>query len=58
MNAAVHYLESIGRRKFVVPLYTELMKRHADFAREAYASARPGYHPITRVSVDAVVHAQ
>ncbi len=49
------FLEGIGRRKFVVPLYTELMKRHAAFAREAYAAARPGYHPITRVSVDAVV---
>jgi len=51
------FLKRIGRRKFVVPLYTALMNKPAyqAFARESYARARPGYHPITRESVDAVV---
>ena len=51
------FLKRIGRRKFVVPLYTALMNKPAyqAFARESYAKARPGYHPITRESVDAVV---
>lgn len=51
------FLQRIGRRKFVLPLFTALMKHpaHQAFARQTYASARPGYHPITRASVDAVV---
>ena len=51
------FLTRIGRRKFVLPLFTGLMKNPAQqaFAREVYAKARPGYHPITRGSVDAVV---
>jgi len=52
-----NFLQRIGRRKFVLPLFTALMKHpaHQAFARQTYASARPGYHPITRASVDAVV---
>lgn len=49
------FLQRIGRRKFVLPLYTALMRAHADFARQSYARARPNYHPITRASVDEVV---
>ena len=51
------FLERIGRRKFVLPLFTALMRNpaHQGFARETYAKARAGYHPITRSSVDAVV---
>jgi aminopeptidase N len=51
------FLERIGRRKFVLPLYTALMKHpaHQALAREIYAKARSGYHPITRASVDEVV---
>ena len=49
------FLVRIGRRKFVLPLYTELAERGgADraFAERVYARARPGYHSITQVSVD------
>jgi aminopeptidase N len=51
------FLQRIGRRKFVLPLYTALMRdpAHQTFARETYARARPGYHPITRAGVDEVV---
>jgi len=52
-----HYLTSIGRRKLVRPLYEELMKtpQGATFARNTYTRARPGYHPITQASIDALV---
>ncbi|GMU42559.1 MAG: M1 family metallopeptidase [Xanthomonadales bacterium] len=46
------FLQRIGRRKFVLPLYTALMRAHADFARASYAKSRPNYHPITRASID------
>jgi hypothetical protein len=51
------FLQRIGRRKFVLPLFAALMKNPAQqaFARETFARARPGYHPITRSSVDMVV---
>jgi len=51
------FLQRIGRRKFVLPLFTALMRdsAHHAFARETYAKARPGYHPITRASVDEVM---
>ncbi len=52
------FLVAIGRRKFVLPLYQELAKRgepELEFARSVYAQARPGYHPITRASVDPVL---
>jgi leukotriene-A4 hydrolase len=44
----------IGRRILVVPLYEELAKT-ADgkaFAKKVYAEAKPGYHPMTQVSVE------
>jgi len=51
------FLQRIGRRKFVLPLFTALMENaaHHRYARETYAKARPGYHPITRSSVDEVL---
>jgi aminopeptidase N len=53
------YLESIGRRKLIVPLYSAMMKTQdgAQRARAVYARARPGYHPITAASLDAIVGA-
>ena len=53
------YLESIGRRKLIVPLYSLMMKTPdgAQRARAVYARARPGYHPITAATLDAIVGA-
>jgi hypothetical protein len=48
----------MGRRKFVLPLFTSLWAE-GDWGRAIatplYARARPGYHPVTTNSVDAVV---
>ena len=52
------FLTSQGRRKFVLPLFQALMNE-GDWGRpialRIYAKARPGYHPVTSGSVDAVV---
>ncbi|MDP8916226.1 MAG: M1 family metallopeptidase [Pseudomonadota bacterium] len=52
------FLLSQGRRKFVLPLFRSLMAQGdwgRPFAQQLYARARPGYHPVTSTSVDAVM---
>ncbi len=51
------FLTSIGRRKFLMPLYNELKKTPGGLARARaiYAKARPNYHPIAVDSVDKVI---
>ena len=51
------FLISIGRRKFVRPLFAELAKTPEGMKRacEIYGKSRAGYHPITQSSVDAIV---
>lgn len=51
------YLESIGRRKLIVPLYKELAKSKAGkaWASNVYKKARPGYHPLAQGTVDAIL---
>jgi hypothetical protein len=45
---------SVGRQKFVVPLYAALLKNPEDkaWATGVYKEARPRYHPATQSSVD------
>lgn len=51
------FLTSIGRRKFVRPLFAELAKTPGGmkFACEIFSEARPRYHPITQAAVDSIV---
>jgi leukotriene-A4 hydrolase len=51
------FLTSIGRRKFVKPLFDELVKtpEGTERAKQIYAKARPGYHPITQTTVDEIL---
>jgi len=57
MPALERFLTTQGRRKFLVPLYQDLMK--ADWgrqvARRIYATARPLYHPVSTGSIDQIV---
>ncbi len=48
------FLTSIGRRKFLTPLYAELLKAPDGKARARaiYARARPSYHPIAVDTLD------
>lgn len=51
------FLVGIGRRKYIKPLYEELVKTPAgrERARSIYRTARPGYHPIAVDTVDRIV---
>jgi hypothetical protein len=49
----------VGRRKLIMPIYAALVKTKDGlaFARQVFARARPGYHPITTASVQAMLDA-
>ena len=51
------FMERIGRRKLVVPIYAELAKSDEGktFAITVYQKAKPGYHPLTQASVEKVL---
>lgn len=48
------FLTTVGRRKFLKPLYEELAKtpEGKERALRIYGKARSGYHPISQVTVD------
>jgi aminopeptidase N len=56
--AMAKYLESIGRRKLIVPLYTELATSEEGklWAIEVYNKARPGYHGLAQGTIDGVLY--
>ena len=58
-EAAGEFIQRVGRRKLIMPIYEELAKtpEGLTFAREVFERARPGYHPITTASVEAVLGA-
>ena len=51
------FLKKIGRRKLIMPSYTALSesKDGLEFAKQVFAKARPGYHPITIGTVEALL---
>ena len=51
------YLEGIGRRKLIVPLYKELAKsaEGKKWAQDVYKKARPGYHPLAQGTLDTIL---
>ena len=58
MPALERFLMSQGRRKFVRPLFEDLMKTDwgkAD-AKRIYAAARPLYHSVTTGTLDEIVN--
>ena len=59
-NAAIAaFLQKIGRRKLIMPTYSELVKtpEGLKLAEGTFAKAKPGYHPITTGSVQGVIDA-
>ncbi|MEX1221608.1 MAG: M1 family metallopeptidase [Idiomarina sp.] len=52
-----NYLLSIGRNKLVGPLYRELAKTETglNWAREVFAEARAGYHPLTQSQTEQIL---
>jgi aminopeptidase N len=55
--ALARFLTSQGRRKFLTPLYTEMMKTPwgATMARDIYRRARPTYHAVSTGTIDRIV---
>ncbi|BCS31069.2 aminopeptidase [Luteitalea sp. TBR-22] len=51
------FLTSQGRRKFLRPLYDDLMQSTwgQPIARRIYATARPGYHAVSAQTIDGIV---
>jgi hypothetical protein len=59
--AAERFLMTMGRRKFVQPLFQTLMRQGEwgrPIAERIYARARPTYHPVTVTAVDRIVRPQ
>ena len=55
--AMAEFLKRVGRRKLIMPTYEALVDDPDArvFAREVFAAAKPGYHPITTASVQALL---
>ncbi|HEV3457366.1 MAG TPA: M1 family metallopeptidase [Thermoanaerobaculia bacterium] len=55
--ALERFLLTVGRRKYLQPLYAELAKTPAgaETALRIYGRARPGYHPVTQATVDKIL---
>ena len=55
--ALEQFLTTVGRRKFLRPLYTELAKtpEGAEMALRIYQKARPGYHSVSQQTIDEVL---
>ena len=57
-NGAVEgFLTTVGRRKFLRPLYEQLVKTEDGTvrAKAIYRKARPGYHPMAAQTIDRIV---
>jgi len=55
--ALERFLTTVGRRKFLKPLYTELAKspEGAEMALRIYEQARPGYHSVSQNTIDEIL---
>jgi leukotriene A-4 hydrolase/aminopeptidase len=51
------FLETVGRRKYIKPIYEELEKtpQGRERALRIYRAARPAYHPIAQSTVDGIL---
>jgi aminopeptidase N len=61
LPALERFLTTVGRRKFVQPLFKALVDQGEwgrPIARRLYAQARPGYHAVTTNAVDPLVTRQ
>ena len=56
-EAASAFVQRIGRRKLIMPVYEAMVQTEPGLAlaKDAFAKARPGYHPITTGSVEKVI---
>jgi hypothetical protein len=52
-----NFLTNVGRRKFVKPLFTALVKSEdgKEIAKKIYSKARPNYHSVTANTIDEIL---
>lgn len=52
--AIEQFLTKVGRRKFIIPLYTEMVKTAEGkrWAKKVYKQARPNYHSVSYTTID------
>ncbi len=52
-----NFLTNVGRRKFVKPLYSAMIKtvEGKEMAKKIYAKARPNYHSVTANTIDEIL---
>ena len=57
MSKLKSFLTGQGRRKFLTPLYSKLVETESGkkLAKEIYAIARPGYHSVSRNTIDEIL---
>ncbi|HEX9941715.1 MAG TPA: M1 family metallopeptidase [Thermoanaerobaculia bacterium] len=55
--ALERFLTTVGRRKYLKPLYTEMAKtpEGAELALRIYEKARPGYHSVSQNTIDEIL---
>ena len=58
MNKLEAFLTGQGRRKFLTQLYTKLVETESgkQLAKKIYAIARPGYHSVSRDTIDKILN--
>ena len=49
------FLLTVGRRKFLKPLYEALYKKDPEKAKRIYKKARDNYHTVSTQTLDAIV---
>jgi leukotriene-A4 hydrolase len=56
--AIENFLMHVGRKKFVKPIYTQMMKdkEQSILAKNIFAKAKNAYHPATTKAVEEIVH--
>jgi len=56
-EALAEFTARVGRRKLIMPIYTALVQTEPGLAlaKQIFATARPGYHPITTGSVEKLI---
>jgi hypothetical protein len=58
LRRAESFLKSVGRRRFLIPLYRALLESgEVERARTIYAAAKPGYHAIARRTLESMLSA-
>lgn len=52
------FLQKVGRRKFLMPVYKALAKNNSDllFARSVYLKAKKNYHPVSIKTMDDILY--